>query len=356
MKTPATYAILLAGGTGTRFWPASRKRKPKQFLRVTGAGTLLEETRARLAGLVDDEHVLVVTTAEHASEVRTLLPSLPSENVLAEPVGRNTGPCIALAALEVRRRDPNALQIVLPADHVIRPREAFQRTLRAALEVGADGRSLLVFGIAPNYPATAFGWIKSGALEREVDGLELRAVERFTEKPNAAKAREFLAQGGYFWNSGMFVWSTAAICAALEQHLPDVFAALSRGPRAAELARAYAAFEPISIDVGVIERAQGVRMLPIDYSWSDVGAWDALAGVLESDARNNIAAGGTLLKALESKGCIVHGPEGSLTALIGVDNLIVVQAGGVTLVCRRDRAQDVKQLVERLAAEAPEFT
>lgn len=356
MKTPATYAILLAGGTGTRFWPASRRRKPKQFLRVAGANSLLEETRARLAGVIDDEHVLVVTTEEHASDVHAALPSIPRENVLAEPLGRNTGPCIALAALEVRRRDPGALQVVLPADHVIRPREDFQRTLRAALQVASDGRSLIVFGIAPDHAATAFGWIKSGALERSVDGLELRAVERFTEKPSRERARAFLAEGGYFWNSGMFVWSTAAICAALELHLPRVFAALARGPRGAELARAYAAFEPVSIDVGVIERAEHVRMLPIDYFWSDVGAWDALAGVLDSDARNNVAAGGTLLKALESKGCIVHGPEGSLTALIGVDNLIVVQAGGVTLVCRRDRAQDVKRLVERLASEAPEFT
>jgi mannose-1-phosphate guanylyltransferase len=349
------FAILLAGGSGTRFWPASRKSKPKQFLRIVGEDSMLGETFARLEGLVAPERVLVVTTAELVAEVRAALPAIPAANVLAEPVARSTGPCIALAALEVRRRDPKALQIVLPADHVIRPRDAFQRTLRAALRVAADKRSLCVFGIHPSFAATAFGWIQAGAVEQVVENIAVSRVERFIEKPDAARARAFLEQGGFFWNSGVFVWSTEAICAALEKHMPDAFAALAVHPQGTALATAYGALVPRSIDVAVLERAEGVRMLPIDYFWSDVGAWDSLAGVLAPDAHGNSACGGTALAAHDAHNCIVHGDDGSLTALIGVDDLIVVHAGDITLVCRRDRAQDVKALVERIARERPQF-
>jgi mannose-1-phosphate guanylyltransferase len=354
-KPAGVFAILLAGGSGTRFWPASRRRRPKQYLRIVGNGSMLAETFARLEGLVAPERVLVVTTAEQVGEVRAALPEIPDGNVLAEPVARNTGPCIALAALEVRRRDPHALQIVLPADHVIRPRDAFQRTLRAALQVVADQRSLCVFGIHPSFAATAFGWIKAGAVEQVVDNVAVSRVERFTEKPDAARAREFLDAGGFYWNSGMFVWSAAAICAALEQHMPDAFAALSKYPRGAALAGAYEALESRSIDVAVLERAANVRMLPIDYFWSDVGSWDSLAGVIAPDESGNSVGGGTALAARDAQNCIVHGEDGSLVALIGVDDLIVVRAGEVTLVCHRDRAQDVKALVERIARERPQF-
>ncbi|MCC7012297.1 MAG: mannose-1-phosphate guanylyltransferase [Planctomycetes bacterium] len=355
MVQPPLYAILLAGGTGTRFWPASRKSRPKQFLRIVGERSMLAETHARLAGVVEPEHTLVVTTRDQLDLVRATLPEIPERNVLAEPQGRNTGPCIALAALEVRRRAPEAVQIVLPADHVIRPREAFQSTLRAAVDVALDQRSLLVFGIHPSFPATAFGWIKAGAVESISRGQPVHSVERFVEKPALARAREFLEQGGYFWNSGMFVWSSAAIAAALAEFMPAAHAALQQPLAPAELERAYAQLDSVAIDVAVLERARSVRMLPISYFWSDVGSWDALGTVIAPDADGNVASGGARLVTSDASGCIAYGAEGSLVALIGVDDLIVVQTGPTTLVCRRDRAQDVKRIVERLQAERSEF-
>lgn len=355
MSTPPLYAVLLAGGTGTRFWPASRKSHPKQFLRIVGERTMLAETFQRLEGLVPLEHTLVVTTRAQLDLVRAAVPEIPERNLIAEPEGRNTGPCIALASLEILRRAPDAVQIVLPADHVIRPRESFQNTVRSAVQVALDQRSLIVFGIHPSFPATAFGWIKAGAIEDIVSGIAVHKVERFVEKPELARAREFLERGGYFWNSGMFVWSSAAIARALQEHMPEAHAALARPLESDELARQYGRLKSVAIDVAVLERSQNVRMLGIDYFWSDVGSWDALGTVTAPDSDSNIAAGGTKLVASDSTGCIVHGAHNGLIALIGVDDLIVVQAGNSTLVCRRDRAQDVKKLVEKLQKEQSEF-
>ncbi len=352
---PDLYAILLAGGTGTRFWPASRRSRPKQFLRIVGERSMLAETWLRLDGLVAPERTLVVTTLDQLAEVRAALPEIPSENLLAEPQARNTGASVAFAALEVQRRAPNSVQVVLPADHVIRPREAFQRTVRCAAQAARSEAALFVFGIHPSYAATAFGWIKAGDVERVVDGIAVHSVAAFVEKPQLARAREFLEHGGYYWNSGMFVWSSEAIGRALAQHMPGAHAALSKSLNSEALARAYAALPAQSIDVALLERASGVRMLPIDYFWSDVGSWDSLASVHAPDGLGNVACGGAAFSAEDSSGCIVHGDPGQLVALIGCDDLIVVHAGAVTLVCRRDRAQDVKTLVERLQREQSEF-
>jgi mannose-1-phosphate guanylyltransferase len=346
------HAILLAGGSGSRFWPASRRARPKQFLRIVGDRPMLAETYLRLEGLVSPERTWVVTTREHAGEVADALPELPSSQVLVEPCARNTAAAIAMAALHVERVDPAACQVVLPADHVIRPRSSFQATLRAACAAAQEAPdALFVFGIHPSYAATEFGWIKTAGVERVVDFTALHSVERFVEKPDVARAKEFLESGGYYWNSGMFLWSSRAISKALEEHAPQIRAALSAGAGGAAFEKAYAALPSVSIDVAVFERAKNVHMLPIDYFWSDVGAWDALAGVNRADAHGQVAAGGTELAALDSRGCIAYGEPGGLVALIGVEDLIVVRSGAVTLVCRRDRAQDVKKLVERLAAE-----
>jgi mannose-1-phosphate guanylyltransferase len=354
-KAPELYAVLLAGGSGTRFWPASRRGKPKQYLRIAGEQSMLAETAARLEGIVPAERTYVVTVRSQLDLVRRALPGLPEGNLLAEPLARNTGPCVALAALEIALRDPASLQVELPADHVIHPRESFQRTLLAAARAAAATPALHVFGIRPTHPATAYGWILAGRRLGEEQGIAVHAVERFVEKPDLARARGFLEHGGYYWNSGMFVWSSAAIERALSEHLPAVHQALSRPLALAELERAYAGLPQVSIDVGVLERERDVRMLPIDYFWSDVGSWDALAGVHAADERGNVASGGALLEALDARGCIVHGDPGALIALIGVEDLVVVQSGGVTLVCRRERAQEVKQLVERLARARGEF-
>ncbi|MBM3989683.1 MAG: mannose-1-phosphate guanyltransferase [Planctomycetes bacterium] len=352
---PPLFAVLLSGGTGTRFWPASRRQRPKQYLNIVGESSMLAQTRARLEGIVPTERVLVVTTRAQVDEVRAALPDLGEANILVEPVGRNTAACIALAAAEIRRRAPHSVQIVLPADHVIRPREAFQRSLRAAISAASAPQALYVFGVHPSFAATSYGWIKAGPASAIIDGIAVHSVERFVEKPAAERARSFLEQGGHYWNSGMFVWNSAAIEHALATHLPQVWSALDRPLAQSELEQLYPSLPDVSLDVGVLERAGNVRMLPIDYFWSDVGSWDALATVHACDAVGNVSTGGVRVLASDAQGCIVHGERDSLVALLGVDDLVVVHSGSVTLVCRKERAQDVRLLVERLEREAREF-
>lgn len=349
------YAVIMAGGSGTRFWPASRRDRPKQYLPISGAEPLLTQTLARLADLVPIERVLVVTARSQVAEVRRTLPALPESNILAEPSARNTAPCVAWAADEIGRRSPESLQVVLPADHVIRPVQAFQRTLRAALEEGEDSRALITFGIRPTFPATGFGYIESGERCSTRDGLDVLRVRRFVEKPDLERAKQFLAAGSFSWNAGIFVWRTDAILAAVAEHTPEIARGLDEIARGASLDAIYPRLPSVSIDVGVMERARDVRMLAIDYFWSDVGSWTALPEVLQADADDNFTTGGTALTARDAHGNIVYGESGQLTALIGVDNLVIVRAGNAVLVCPRDRAQEVKGLVERLQRENSPF-
>jgi mannose-1-phosphate guanylyltransferase len=262
MPSPHLFAVILAGGSGTRFWPASRAARPKQFLPIVGGRPMIEETRERLRGLVADEDVLVVTAAEQVELVREALPDLPPENVVAEPEARNTAAAVALSALVVARRDPSAVQIVLPADHVIEPAASFRRTLAAAAEAASSEDCLVTLGIQPDHPATGYGYIEVGAALGERDGIPVREVARFVEKPDLETAVEFLASGRFLWNAGIFVWSTPAILAALARHAPDVHEPLAAAGES-ELARAYARVPRRPIDVAVLEKADNVRCLPL---------------------------------------------------------------------------------------------
>jgi mannose-1-phosphate guanylyltransferase len=349
------YAVLMAGGSGTRFWPASRRARPKQFLSITGARSLIAETWARLDGLVPVERRLVVTAAAQAELVRRELPELVAENLVAEPLGRNTGPCIALASAAVAKRAPDSIQIVLPADHVIRPGAAFRATLAAAAEEARASGALVTLGIRPTYPATGFGYVEAAEVVATRGGAAVHRVARFVEKPARAKAEEFLKSGRFFWNSGVFVWRTDAIERAVSEFMPDVRAALAAVANGGSLDTLYRALTPVAIDVAVLERARERRMLAIDYAWNDVGSWDALAAVNPADALGNVVTGGGRLVAEDASGCVVHAESGELIALVGVKDLVVVHAHGATLVLPKERAQDVKQIVERLEREKSEF-
>lgn len=344
----ALYVVIMAGGSGTRFWPASRRSRPKQFLSLADGVPMLAATRARVAELAGDEHVLVVAGVEHAALVREALPGLPPANLLLEPVGRNTLPCIALANAEILRREPDSIQAVLPADHVMTPGEAFRTSLAAAVRSAAKSGALVTLGVRPTHPATGYGYIEVGPELERSEGHPVHAVESFVEKPDRARAESFLAEERFLWNSGVFVWTTAAITAALEAHAPQLWSAL-RGADPGALGPLYEGLTGVSVDTGVMEKASGCCVLPVDYTWSDVGTWPSLADLIPDDGVGNSAAGGGALEVLDARGNLVYGEPGTLTALIGVQDLVVVRAGDATLVCPRERAEEVKTLVERLA-------
>lgn len=345
------FAVIMAGGTGTRFWPWSRERMPKQLLSLAGPSSMLADTVARLRGVVPDSNILVVTNQRLVDAVAEALPHLPASSILGEPAGRNTAPCIGWAALELLQRDPDAVMSVLPADHVLGEPGRFRADLLRGYALAAEGRHLITFGIRPTEPATGYGYIRAG---KPLPGHpEAMAVAAFVEKPTLAVARRYMASGKYFWNSGMFLWKASHIWQELERHLPELAAGLSRMERhrrgrsipAAKLARAFPALPSISIDYGVLERSASVAMIPASFSWSDIGSWDAAASLWPSDADGN--ASRDPLVAIDARGNVVAS-RGKPVALLGVSDLVVVDAGDALLVCPRSRCQDVRQIVARL--------
>lgn len=345
------YAVIMAGGVGTRFWPASRQAQPKQFLTVGGDRTLLQQTVDRLDGLVPPEQVYVVTHADYVAQTRQQLPEVPDANILGEPIARNTAPCIALAASTIAARDPEATLIVLPADHLIRHEKQFRQVLRTAIEQAQTPGALVTLGITPTHPETGYGYIQfDGSLDAMDDGPRAFRVRTFAEKPDLATAERFLDSGDFLWNSGMFVWRADAILHAFEQYLPDVheaFLPIQQGDdSAASIQQAYARSPKISIDYGVMERAEHVYVVPGQFGWSDVGDWRAVFDLEETDAHGN-ALHGTVIAESSSR-CYVMGRD-KLIALVGINDAIVVETDDAVLVCHRENAQRVKNLVEYMS-------
>jgi mannose-1-phosphate guanylyltransferase len=333
----------MAGGSGTRFWPRSRHLLPKQLLPVLGSRSLLQDTVERLRGVVPAAQILIVTHRDHASAVRRQLPSLPRRNILSEPIARNTAPCLALAALEIERRATGATFVSVPADHAIGEVGEFRATLLEALAWAAAEPVAVMIGIRPTAPETGYGYIHLG---QQVAGRAARVLA-FIEKPNIARARAFIASREYLWNSGMFAWRTATILDHLDRLLPAVTrplrAALARPVRARPkaLARAYARVPSISIDYGVMEHARDVLVVAGDFGWSDVGDWAALAALNAAGSREPVVP-------VDAKGTVVFG-HGRLVAVVGVEDVIIVDTPDAVLVCHRDRTQDVRRVVDELA-------
>jgi mannose-1-phosphate guanylyltransferase len=343
------YAVIMAGGSGTRFWPQSRRAWPKQFLALADADeSLLQSTVRRLTGLIPRDRVLVVTSERHADATRQQLPDLPPENVLAEPAARNTAPCVAWAAGHVSARAPRAVMMVLPADPHIGDEAAYRALLERAC-AAAEGGGLVTIGVAPTRAETGYGYIESGAeLEPGV-----RRVDRFVEKPDLARAEQFVKDERYLWNSGMFFFRADAILAEYERQLPDLYAfangyrdSVSQGPCESYVRSRYAGLTSISIDHGIMEHAKDVRVVPGSFGWYDIGSWTTAYELADKDqAGNAVLADASLIDA---KNCYVRAEDGKVVALIGVEDLVVVDTKDALLIMPRARAQDVKRVVEAL--------
>lgn len=348
------YAVILAGGSGTRFWPLSRKHLPKQLLPLVGPDTMIKSTVERLFPRFAPERILLVVGREHRDLTQRELSMLPPENIVDEPAGRDTAAAVGLAATLLEWKDPQSTFAILPADHHVEPVQRFQDALRAGHDAAQSG-ALVTFGIRPRFPATGYGYLERG----EPWGSAFR-VRRFCEKPDAARAREFLADGRHYWNSGMFVWRTDAILAAFRKHLPehhrrlgDIREALGSSRLPAALAKAYAELPRISIDYGIMEKADNVAMIEADFEWDDVGSWNAAAARRAKDGQGNALE--ALAAAVDTRNCfVVSTDDGHLVATLGVENLVVVHTKDATLICPKDRAEDLKRLVEAIRAKGLE--
>lgn len=347
------YIVILAGGSGTRFWPLSRKSTPKQLMSVFGGKSMLQRTVERVLPL-QPKRVLVVTNSLQAAETRRQLEQVKGVpvDVIEEPVGRNTAPAIALAASIIARFDPDGVMAVLPADHYIVDEERFRAVLGMAKQVAVEGK-LVTLGITPTRPETGYGYIEA---EGEGGG-EVAPVRRFVEKPPLERALEFLESGRFYWNSGMFVWGACTILDQIAEQMPELSAAMARlcfeeemwglSDLKPQIEEIYASIKGESIDFGVMEKAKEVRVIPASFGWSDVGSWSALPEVMEADGDGHVVinAGGSV--SVSSDGCLAYG-AGKMVAFVGVKDLVVVDTPDALLVCAKSAAQDVKKVVEEL--------
>jgi mannose-1-phosphate guanylyltransferase len=346
------HAVIMAGGSGTRFWPASRRDRPKQFLTLATDKPLLRMTFERLEGLVPPERVWVVTTAATADASHDILPELPTGNILAEPVGRNTAACAGFAAHAVLSLDPEAICIVLPADHIIGQEDRFRSAMAAGARLVEREGGMLTFGVQPTRPETGFGYLELGP-EHSRDGeWTVHCLRRFVEKPDPEHARRYLESGQFLWNAGIFAWRAADLLDELRRQLPDLAHGLDRlkgafGRSEAEgvVAEVYPSLPATSVDFGVMEGAKTCWTVPVDFPWSDVGSWPALAEALPGDASDNRGRGRVLADDAHGNVLVSMGP---VISVVGVDDLVVIATPDAVLVVPKDEAQKVKDVVEAL--------
>lgn len=347
------YALILAGGSGTRLWPFSRREHPKQMLSVDGENTLFAHAVERLAPLFQPEQIFVVTRTEHVAALAAQAPQLPLENFVVESEGRGTAPAIGLGAIYLRRRDPDAIMAVLTADHFIAEADRFCQILAAAARVAEEGH-LVTLGIRPSYPSTGYGYIKQGKLVRTQDGFPVFRVERFVEKPNPELAGTMVENREYSWNGGMFIWRAERILAEIQRQMPEFYAQLMEVEAVLAtpngepvLSRVWSQVAKQTIDYGVMEGAQDVVVIPADIGWSDIGSWTSLVDVLGADEDRNTVVGPHL--GIDTCDTLVMN-QGTkrLVVTIGVEQMVVVSMDDVVLVCSKKQAQDVRTIVQRL--------
>ncbi len=343
------YAVIMAGGVGSRFWPRSKKKTPKQLLNIFGTNTMIQETVERLKGIVPEENIFLITNKVQRDEIIKQLPDIPAENVIEEPFGRNTAACIGLASVIVKSKCADAVTLILPADHIIKDIDDYHRTLKEAAEFAQNSKGLVTIGIKPTRPETGYGYIQ---MEEKEIADHIHKVYTFAEKPNYATAVRFLESGDFYWNSGMFIWHVDAILSEIEKYMPDLHEGLDElkpslnSPQFNEtLANVYGKVRNISIDYGIMEKSQNVYLIKGEFTWSDVGSWEEVYQLSGKDENGNAIVGNIFTEMTVDS--YIYSPD-KFTSVIGVDNLIIINTHDALLVCRRDKSQDVKKVVDHL--------
>lgn len=355
------YAVILAGGGGTRLWPKSRKRTPKQFLKLFGNETLMQSAVNRVTKLIPWDHIIVVTNQLYLEEVKSQLPEIPVQNIIAEPAKRDTALAMLTGAMFAKNLDPKATVVNIASDHVVEDEQEFLRVVRAAIKVASEQKNLITVGITPTFPSTGFGYIKIGDDLKKLDkGLSLFKVESFTEKPNKATARAFISTGKYFWNANMYVWSVDSLEEAFKKYMPAMYercselSNLDSAAFHAALPNIYDSAETISIDYAISEKADNLVLIPGDFGWNDVGDWKIVYDLKTKDLSGNVVLGeGDNIHALniDAHNNLIH-TDGRLVALVGISDMVIVDTPEILMVVPKSRSQEVKKLVDRLKEEA----
>lgn len=352
------YAVIMAGGSGTRFWPRSTKKLPKQFLSLFGKGTMIQNTAKRIEPLIPQERILVVTNDSYVDIVKDQLTGVPDENIVGEPVAKNTAPCVAIAAEMLHKKDPDATMVVLPADHHITDPKSFNQYLEAAIEKAESGNYLVTVGIEPDRPETGYGYIHGdNSREERFNDKSVHPVHAFKEKPDLETAKEFLESGDYYWNSGMFIWSAKSVLSSIEEFLPEMYKLVKKsreglfGENHTEsINQFYHACESVSIDYGIMEDAENVFVVPGEFGWNDVGSWTAAYDLGDKNESGNVVRSKNF-SAADSQNNLVFSESGKMISLVGVEGLAVVETDEAILVCRLDEAQKVKDIVGELKSK-----
>jgi mannose-1-phosphate guanylyltransferase len=348
----------MAGGIGSRFWPMSRQTHPKQFIDILGTGeTLLQATYRRVQSIFPPENVLVVTNEDYVSLVTQQLPAIPKENILAEPLRKNTAPCIAYAAYKIRKRDPNATMLITPADHLVTKEEELVRILKVGLDYATQNNVLLTMGIKPTRPDTGYGYIQFSS--KAGTNAEIKKVKTFTEKPEIEMARHFVHSGEFLWNSGMFIWKLHTFIEVFEKYMPEEFTLFNEAEDQMDtpaeqkiIEDIYQEVHNVSIDIGVMEKADNVFVILADFGWSDLGTWGSLYDELKNGKPNSVVGKNVLM--YDSHHCMVHMPKDKLVVIQGLENCIVAESNGVLLICKMEDEQKIKHLVNEVRIEKGE--
>jgi mannose-1-phosphate guanylyltransferase len=343
------FAVIMAGGVGSRFWPRSKERSPKQLLNIFGNSTMIQETVARLNGIVDKKNIFIITNKVQKEEIIKQLPDIPQENIIEEPFGRNTAACIGLASVIIKSKAQDAVTMILPSDHIIKDIEEFHKTLIHAAEFAYESKGLVTIGIRPSRPETGYGYIQ---IEEDEVSENVHKVYTFAEKPNYATAVRFLESGDFYWNSGMFIWRTDAILHEIEKYMPDLYEGLNDLIPAVnspgfnrKLVYVYGKLRNISIDYGIMEKSRNVYLTRGEFSWSDVGSWEEVYQLSGKDENGNAIIGKVFTEMTVDS--YIYSPD-KFTSVIGADNLIIINSEDALLVCRRDQSQEVKKIVDHL--------